>query len=62
MSNYIKGRDHHQIKSHHQKMLAKFGSIENVLDKLELHLLTRPLGPQSRTGEKKPVELGREKS
>lgn len=38
MKKYVPSRTHVQIKSHHQKMLVKFGSIETVLDKLE-HLL-----------------------
>lgn len=31
MSNYIKTRNPEQCRSHHQKMMIKYGTLENIL-------------------------------
>lgn len=35
MSRHIQTRDPKQIKSHHQKLMGKYGSLDNILAKLE---------------------------
>lgn len=31
MSKFMKTRNHNQIKSHHQKMMMKYGSIDHII-------------------------------
>ena len=43
MSRAIKSRDTNQCRSHHQKMLTKFGSIERTIEEHETMLCPRNL-------------------
>jgi len=40
MSKYIKNRSARQCRSHHQKMMSKYKSIENILSQ-NAHLLVK---------------------